>query len=142
VVASTLCHADEDHRLRAVDATLILMERRWWDADAYTRCCAHLLESGDLRLARLASSWEQVILGGGLMALWPSVLRVLEDACARERKPAGLAELLAMVRRYVRAVPRADLPASVHALAGSKGGSKARLEAVALVVAAGGRGLS
>jgi hypothetical protein len=137
VIAATLCHAGEDHRLLAVDATLSLMGRRWWDADAYTRCCEHMLEGGNLRLARLASSWEQVILGGGLMALWPTVLSVLDDACARVGKPAGLAELLAMVRRYVAAVPDVVLPASVHSLAESKGASRARIEAAALVAAAG-----
>ena len=134
-VAQTLCHADEDHRLVAVESALVLMGRGRWDSAHYTACCLHQLADGHLRLSRLAHSWEQVVLGGGLQPLWPTVLAVLDAACALDRKPAGLADLLAVVRRYVAAVPDARLPDPVHVLAGSKGGSKAKLEAQALVEA-------
>ncbi|GAA1937508.1 hypothetical protein [Nocardioides marmoribigeumensis] len=134
-VAQTLCHADEDHRLVAVDAALVLMGRGRWVPDDYTACCLHQLADGELRLTRLSHAWEQLALGGGLQPLWPTVLAVLDAACALNRKPPGLADLLAVVRRLAPAVPDVRLPGSVRTLAGSKGGSKARLEAVALVEA-------
>jgi hypothetical protein len=135
-VAATLSHADEDRRLLAVDAALTLIGRGLWQAEDYTTCCEHLLASGELRLARLAHSWEQLVLAGGLQALWPTAVVVLDRACALERKPAGLADLLGMLRRYVPAVPGAEVPGSVAALAASKGASKARAEAAAFVRAA------
>lgn len=135
-VAATLSHADEDRRLLAVDAALTLMGRGRWDAEAYTTCCEHLLASGELRLARLAHAWEQLILAGGLKPLWPTASAVLAIACAAERKPPGLAELLGMLRRYVAAVPDPVVPAPVVALASSRGSSKARAEAAAFVTAA------
>jgi len=136
VVAATLSHTDEDWRLLAVDAALTLIGRGRWDPVDYTTCCAHMLSDGELRLARIAHSWEQLILAGALKPLWPTALMVLERACAMERKPAGLAELLGMLRRYVAAVPDLVVPASVVALAGSKGSTKARAEAAAFVEAA------
>lgn len=135
-VAATLSHADEDRRLLAVDAALTLMGRGLWQAEDYTTCCEHLLASGELRLTRLAHSWEQLVLAGGLQALWPTALTVLDRACALERKPAGLAELLGMLRRYAPAVPEVEVPGPVAALAASKGTSKARAEAAAFVRAA------
>jgi hypothetical protein len=135
VVAATLSHADEDHRLLAVDSALVLMGRGRWNPDDYTACCRHMLADGVLRLARLAHAWEQLILAGGLQLLWPTVTAVLDDAAALDRKPPGLADLLGMVRRYVGAVPDPVLPDAVHALAESRGSSKAKAEAAALVAA-------
>jgi hypothetical protein len=136
VLAATLSHADEDRRLLAVDAALTLMGRGLWDQDGYTACCRHLLGDGELRLGRLAHSWEQLILGGALRPLWPTAVTVLDDACSLQRMPAGLAELLGMLRRYVPAVPDAVVPDSLCALAVSRGSSKAKAEAVAFVSAA------
>ncbi|SOC53763.1 hypothetical protein [Ornithinimicrobium cerasi] len=135
-VTATLSHADEDRRLLAVDAALTLMGRGRWDPADHTACCEHLLASGELRLGRLAHSWEQLILAGALRPLWPTAVTVLERACAADRKPAGLAELLGMLRRYVPAVPDVVVPGSVAALASSRGSSKARAEAAAFVEAA------
>lgn len=132
-VAATLSHADEDRRLLAVDAALTLIGRGLWDPEDYTTCCEHLLASGELRLARLAHSWEQLVLAGALQVLWPTALSVLDRACALERKPAGLADLLGMLRRYVPAVPDVVVPGPVAALAASKSASKARAEAVAFL---------
>ncbi|HSP60863.1 MAG TPA: hypothetical protein VLO09_07360 [Ornithinimicrobium sp.] len=135
-VTATLSHADEDRRLVAVDAALTLMGRGLWDPADHTTCCEHLLADGQLRLGRLAHSWEQLILGGGLKPVWPTVTAVLDGACGMEKKPPGLAELLATLRRYVTAVPAAVVPDSVVALASSRGSSKARVEAAAFVEAA------
>lgn len=135
-IAATLCHADEDRRLLAVEAALALMGRGRWDSTAYTECCLHLLTDGVLRLGRLGHSWEQLILAGGLQPLWPTAMTVLGKASVLERKPAGLAELFGVLRRYVSAVPDPQIPESVLELAASKGSSKARVEAAALVAAA------
>jgi hypothetical protein len=135
-IAATLCHADEDRRLLAVEAALALMGRGRWDSTAYTECCLHLLNDGVLRLARLGHSWEQLILAGGLQPLWPTAMTVLGKASVLERKPAGLAELSGVLRRYVSAVPDPQIPESVLELAASKGSSKARVEAAAFVAAA------
>ena len=135
-IAATLCHADEDRRLLAVEAALALMGRGRWDSTAYTECCLHLLNDGVLRLGRLGHSWEQLILAGGLQPLWPTAMTVLGKASVLERKPAGLAELSGVLRRYVSAVPDPQIPESVLELAASKGSSKARVEAAAFVAAA------
>jgi hypothetical protein len=84
-VAQTLCHSDEDHRLVAVDAALVLMGRGRWVPDDYTACCLHQLADGELRLTRLSHAWEQLALGGGLQPLWPTVVAVLDAACALDR---------------------------------------------------------
>jgi hypothetical protein len=135
-IAATLCHADEGRRLLAVEAALALMGRGRWDSTAYSECCLHLLNDGVLRLGRLGHSWEQLILAGGLQPLWPTAMTVLGKASVLERKPAGLAELYGVLRRYVSAVPDPQIPESVLELAASKGSSKARVEAAAFVAAA------
>jgi hypothetical protein len=112
------------------------MGRGRWDSAAYTDCCLHLLADGVLRLGRLGHSWEQLILAGGLQPLWPTAMVVLGKASVLERKPAGLAELYGVLRRYVTAVPDPGIPESVRELASSKGSSKARVEAAAFVAAA------
>ncbi|WP_141338562.1 hypothetical protein [Ornithinimicrobium kibberense] len=135
-VTATLSHADEDCRLLAVDAALTLMGRGLWDPAGHTTCCQHLLADGQLRLARLAHSWEQLVLAGGLRLLWPTAVAVLDGACGLAKKPPGLAEVLGMLRRYVPAVPDVVVPGSVSALATSKGSSKAKVEAAAFVQSA------
>lgn len=138
-VAETLGHEDTDHRLAASESALTMMGRGRWDSDAYTFTCLQLLGEGRLRLARLGHSWEQVILGGGIQPLWPTVVAVLDAAAGLDRVPNGLADLLAVIRRHIGAVPQPELPASVRRLAASKGSSKARLEAASLVEAVEGR---
>ncbi len=136
VVAATLCHADEDHRLLAVEAALTLMGRGLWRPEDYTACCAHMLADGVLRLGRLTHAWEQLILAGGLQLLWPTAIVVAGAASAADRKPPGLADLLGLLRRYVAAVPHAEVPETVRALAAARGSSKAKVEAAAFVEAA------
>jgi len=108
-----------------------------FDSALFEQVCLRLLDSGSLRLARTASAWEQVILGGGLSLLWPALASVADRACGLDRKPAGLADLLAMGRRYAPSVPAGATPGSVPGgvarLAGTKGGSKAAVEARAWV---------
>ena len=104
-IAATLCHADEDRRLLAVEAALALMGRGRWDSAAYTDCCLHLLTDGVLRLGRLGHSWEQLILAGGLQPLWPTAMVVLGEASVLERKPAGLAELYGVLVDTSRRCP-------------------------------------
>jgi len=135
VLAATLCHADEDHRLLAVESALILMGRRLWDPVAYTECCEHMLADGVLRLGRLTHAWEQLILAGGLQVLWPTARAVIAAASESDRKPPGLADLLGMLRRYVGAVPEPDVPPGVLALARSRGTTKAKAAATAFVSA-------
>jgi hypothetical protein len=128
-VAATLSHADDEGRLLAVDAALTLMAQRRFDASLFEQACLLLLGSGQLRLARTAAAWEQLMLGGGLKALWPALVAVVNASCEMRRKPAGLYELLAVARRYAPAVPGGSVPLSVAALAASSGSSKAHIEA-------------
>jgi len=136
-LAATLSHEDESSRLQAVDASLVLMAQGRFDPALFEQVCVRLLDGGSLRLARTASAWEQVILGGGLSLLWPALASVADRACGLDRKPAGLADLLAMARRYAASVPAGATPGSVPGgvarLAGTKGGSKAAVEARAWV---------
>jgi hypothetical protein len=132
-LATTLGHADEAARLRGVDAALALMARDRFDSGDFERACLALLRRGKLRLARSSSAWEQVLLGGGMKPLWPTVTAVVEAACLMERRPAGLAELLSMARRYAAAEPGAVVPPAVVAIAEAKGASKVHVEARAWV---------
>lgn len=138
LVAATLGHADEDRRLIAVESALVLMGRGRWSIDAYTECCNHLLDEGQLRLARLGHAWEQLILAGGMQPLWPTAMAVVDRAASADRKPAGLSDLLAVLRRYVPSVPEPEVPPAVEALANGRGASKAKVEAGAFVAAARG----
>ncbi len=133
VLATTLSHADERCRLLAVDAALSLMSQGRFDTALFEQACLRLLERGELRLARTAAAWEQLILGGGLRHLWPALVAVVDAACAQERKPAGLHELLAVARRYAGAVPGGQVPRGVEELARAKGSSKVHVEARAWV---------
>jgi hypothetical protein len=132
-VATTLGHADERCRLLAVDAALTLIARGRFDTSLFEQACLRLLERGELRLARTAAAWEQVVLGGGMRPLWPAVTAVVEAACSLERRPAGLADLLSMARRYAAAEPGAVAPPAVVAVAEGKGASKVHVEARAWV---------
>jgi hypothetical protein len=132
-VATTLSHADEHCRLLAVDAALTLISQGRFDTALFERACLRLLERGELRLARTAAAWEQVVLGGGMRPLWPAVMAVVEAACRQDRRPAGLAELLAVARRYAAAAPGAVVPPAVAAIAQTKGTSKVHVEARAWV---------
>ncbi|MDF2090885.1 hypothetical protein P0Y31_00875 [Knoellia sp. 3-2P3] len=132
-LAATLGHADEAARLRGVDATLALMARGRFDSGDFERACLALLGRGKLRLARTTSAWEQVVLGGGMKPLWPAVTAVVEAACRLERRPAGLAELLSLARRYAAAAPGAVVPPAVVEIARTRGASKVHVEARAWV---------
>lgn len=138
-VAATLSHEDEAARLQAVDAALTLVAQGRFDPDVFRDVCLRLLDAGELRLARTANAWEQVVLGGGLAPLWPALAAVVDRSCTRERKPVGLADLLSSARRWAASVPAASepgaLPGGVSALADARGSSKASLEARAWVAA-------
>ena len=137
LLALTLSHADEAMRLHAVDATLTLIANGRFDAGLFEGACLRLLEGGELRLARWVSAWEQVALGCGLALVWPTLLRVVDTAAAGTTKPAGLSDLLAVGRRYAPSAPTGSAPpAAVASLAGSRGSSKAAVEARAWVAQA------
>lgn len=139
---ATLNHPDEDLRLAGVDAALLVMGRGYWPPEDATAITLALVASGDLKLARVAHSFEQVILGGGLQLLWPTALAILDAAASAERRPVGLSELTRMLRRYVAAVPREvmpEVPASIARLAAAAGTTAQKLEAAAFVAAVNGR---
>ena len=71
---------------------------------------------GRLNLARCATAWEQVFLSGGMRVAWPIALGTAGLAAQQPRKPAGLADLLRMLTRYVPEVPDPTLPAAITAL--------------------------
>lgn len=139
---ATLNHPDADLRLAGVDTALQLMGRGRWQAGDATAITLALLAAGDLKLARVAHSFEQVILAGGLQLLWPTALAVLDIAASAERRPVGLAEFTRMLRTYIPAVPvdvMPDVPTAVARLATAAGGAAPKLESAAFVAAANGR---
>lgn len=129
-LARLLGHPRTDCRAIAAEGVLVLMTEGRFDPELFRDRSVALFDAGRLPLARTASAWEQVIHGGGLEQLWPTVHSVLDRACTAPRKPSGLAELLRTVRPYVGA---GRLPDGVRTLAAARGSSKAHVEARALV---------
>lgn len=130
---------DPAERSRAVELVLAAVSRRRLDPDLLADQYVVLLDAGVLSLARTSDAWEQVVLGGGLAFVWPSLRAVLERGTTTRPLPGGLAELLRMVRPYlptvVANVGGDVLPAGVAELAGSRTATKARAEARALLEA-------
>lgn len=136
-LARLLAGWDPAGRSRAAELALTAHGGRRLDVRLLAEQTVVLLEQGVLSLARAADGWEQVVLGGGLALVWPSVRAVLARATTASPLPTGLAELLRMVRPYVATVaanvPGDVLPPGVAALAGSRSATKARAEARALL---------
>jgi hypothetical protein len=126
-----------EERALAVETVLVAVGQRRLDPGLFAQHSLFFLSSGLAPLARTSEAWEQVVLGGGLAFLWPTLRAVLQHATTHSPKPAGLAELLRMVRPYLGTVaanvPDPVLPDGVVALAGEAAASKARVEAGALV---------
>ncbi|HEY0239902.1 MAG TPA: hypothetical protein VGC37_14785, partial [Friedmanniella sp.] len=124
-------------RLGAVEALLVAVGRRRLDPGLFAEHSVFWAASGLTPLARTSEAWEQVVLGGGLGFLWPTLRAVLQHATTQSPKPAGLAELLRMLRPYAATiaanVPGPVWPEGVDALARSSSASKARTEARALL---------
>ena len=130
-----------EERAMAVEAVLVAVGQRRLDPMLLAQQSLFWVGSGLLPLARTSEAYEQVVLGGGLAFLWPTLHAVLQQATTRSPKPAGLSELLRTVRPYVRTVaanvPGPVLPDGVVTLAASSSASKARAEARAVVDALG-----
>jgi hypothetical protein len=138
VLVVGLAYPDEQSRLLSVDALLVLIGQGGFAPELFTAAALARFRAGSLPLARTSAAWEQAILGGALRSIWPTVIAVLDEACRAARRPTGLAELIALVRRYLPAVPEPVVPPAVRALAESKGSTKAVVEARALVAASEG----
>ncbi len=123
-------------RLEGVDVAIALVASGRWDAAVHAEVTLAYLRAGCLGVARSVASWEQLALAGELRAIWPTVLAVVEAGAAMPRKPAGYAEVLSLVRRFLPAVPDPVVPAALQRLAASKGSTRSHLEARALVEAA------
>lgn len=137
--ARLLGGGDPAERTRAAGLVLAAVGRRRLDPDLFAEQTAFLLEAGALSLARASDAWEQVVLGGGLAFVWPSIRAVLERATQARPLPPGLADVLRMLRPYVATIAahvEGDvLPAGVADLAGERSATKARAEARALLEA-------
>ena len=138
LLAITIGFPEERSRLLGVDALLTLMGREDFDPALFTELVLARFAQGSLPLARTSWAVEQAVLAGGLKPLWPTVTALVDVACAQARSPVGLADLLAVVRRYLPAVPDPVLPPAVRELASKKGATKAGAEARALVAVADG----
>lgn len=113
-----------------------LAARGEYNGDHYTREVMIAQRDGDFSLTRAADTWEQVILLGGFQDLWPTISCVVREAASLPRIPAGLADVLRMLRRYARALPAEEtVPSEVAALAARRGASKTQNEARALIEA-------
>lgn len=140
VLAIGLSYPDEESRLRAVDALLLLIGEGGFDAGLFETELRELVAAGSLPLARTSAALEQVVLAGALKQVWPAILAMADQAAGSVKRPTGLPEVLSFVRRYLAAVPEPVVPPAVRALAASKGSTKAVVEARALVAAAEGVG--
>ncbi len=138
LLAITIGFPDEHSRLRGIDALLALMGREEFDSELLTEFVLGRFARGSLPLARTSWSLEQAVLAGGLKPLWPTVLALVDASCSAAKSPPGLAGLLAVVRRYLPAVPDPVLPSGVRELAARRGSTKAGAEARALVAVAEG----
>jgi hypothetical protein len=125
-----------DVRVDAAEILLELMGEGRFEAPVFSRTANERMRLGCVMLTRAVPMWEVVITGGGLRQLWPALLDIADAACTVRPKPAGLADLLALLTRYVHEVPSPSLPASVAALAREGGSTKSHHEARALVAAA------
>lgn len=113
-----------------------LAARGQYNGDLYTREVMLAQRGGGFSLTRAADTWEQVILLGGFQDLWPTISCVVGEAASLPRIPAGLADVLRMLRRYAPALPAEEtVPSALAALAARRGTSKTQNEARALIEA-------
>lgn len=106
-------------------------------ADPLASHCRQLRLGGRLGIQRLIRLTEPAILSGGLRVLWPVLLEAADAALAEGTTPAGLADLLRLLRRYLAEVPDRELPPSLIRFARAKGSTKSQQEARALIAALG-----
>lgn len=144
LAAALTVHDDADRRAVAAEVLLELAGRGALEFDGgYPEAVREMLTRNEFSLARAGQVWEQVILAGGLQAIWPTVVTAIDTAASLPRTLPGLADLLRMLRPYLSAVPHGVslpgvdvgevLPRSIFALAARKGATKARSEARALL---------
>lgn len=144
LLALTQSHTHQASRLHSIEATLRLATEGRLDPDLLAEAVDAAYGAGQLSLARIASTWDQLIQAGALSSVWPSMRVVLDQACGADKKPTGLADVLRVAvpvgGLLARNAPRPVLPPSVDALAAQKGSTKAVIEARALVAAVAGAG--
>jgi hypothetical protein len=142
VFAWQLSHPRGDGRLVTVEAMTEAAVEGRLDRLALRDATIAMLDEGEGSVSRLADSWTNGARAGLLPWLWPTMADTLCWALARDRAPAGLADLLRAVGGVIAAVEdRAGvdrLIAEVRPLAEQRSRSRAAHEARALLAAAGG----
>ena len=131
-------HPRQDARLLAVQAMATLAEQGRLDAALLREATASLFLVGELSLARASDTWDTAIRSGLLPWVRPALARVLGDALARDRTPAGLPELIRVTgTAFAHATPDEweEVLPGLRKLAASRSSAKAAHEARALVAA-------
>jgi hypothetical protein len=136
LIARTLTHADAATRTVGAEAVLTLIGGGTFVSKYFTAACDHLSQAGELSLRRATGALEHVVVFGGMAAIWPTLLRLLDSACSTPMPPTGTADLLALVRRYAAEAPEYVPSHFVQALGDRSGSARVVQEARALVVAA------
>jgi hypothetical protein len=125
--------ADLVRPLRALELPLAHARLR---TDLIVRAALGRHRANTLRIGHLASSVEVLCERGSLSALWEPMLEVAAALAEQPTRPSDLHALLRVLNRYVVEVPAPrHVPAGLRTLAASKGSTKARTEACALVAA-------
>lgn len=137
LLARMQSHPRQDARLLAIDALETLADQDRLDAGLLKTQTVALFGAGEVSLTRLASAWDSAIRAGLLAWIWPSLTGVLTEALARDRQPAGLAEL---IRVASAATPAAmehgemdQISVPLRHFAATRSSSKAAQEARALL---------
>lgn len=138
-VARLLTHPRLDSRLLAAEHAATLAEQGRLDPELLRERSLALFAHGELALARAAHGWAELAALSSWSVVWPAWLAVLDAACAADKKPAGLADLLRSTRDYAALVVSVAqdgwVPESVRSLAAEPGAAKAVVEAQALLEA-------
>lgn len=139
--ARQLSHPRGDGRLVTVEAMTDAAVEGRLDRLGLRDATIAMLDEGAGSVSRLADSWTNGARAGLLPWLWPAMADTLRWALARDRAPAGLADLLRAVGGVIAAVEDRDgvdrLIAEVRPLAEQRSRSRAAHEARALLAAAG-----
>jgi len=139
--ARQLSHPRADGRLVTVEAMTDAAVEGRLDRLMLRDATIAMLDEGAGSVSRLADSWTNGARAGLLPWLWPAMADTLRWALARDRAPAGLADLLRAVGGVIAAVEdRAGIDrviAEVRPLAEQRSRSRTAHEARALLAAAG-----
>ncbi len=120
---------DAEGRLAGSDGLLTLITQGRYDGSLASRLTAAAIDCGSLKAGRLAASLEQVASAGAQAQVWPLLRAAITTALARDDKPAGTHQLLALASRLAPALNAHDTIPGLAGTAARKGSTKLIMEA-------------